>query len=120
MSRSQQWKSLERAAAEALGGNRVLRGANFAVSDVDVLIPDLPFLKVDAKYRVKHAHHTFMAEIKAKYCTKPTDIPVLVTKSHNQVGAYATVPLAFLGALLDVYRRETEDIGRLFDEGEPK
>lgn len=97
---SQAWKNLERQAAKALGGNRVLRGANFAIEDVDVKVDDLPFLKVDAKYRVKHSHHTLMAEIERKYCKESTDIPVLITKHHNQTGAYVTVPLEFFSDLL--------------------
>ena len=102
---SQAWKNLERATATALKGTRVLRGADFSVEDVDVKVNDLPFLKVDAKYRKAHAHHTLMAEIVEKYCEKETDIPVLVTKHHNQTGAYVTIPLEFFGDLLDFVRK---------------
>ncbi len=101
---SQAWKALERQTAEALRGKRVLRGANFAESDVDVQIADLPFLRVDCKYRVRHSHHSLAQEIVDKYCAAG-DIPVLVTKSHNQVGAFATIPLEFLATLLDAVRK---------------
>lgn len=111
------WKKAEAKAAEKLKGRRVLRGANFAVSDVDVIVDDFPHLKIDSKYRTRHAHHSLMAEIVAKYCKHPEDIPVLVTKHHNQVGEYATVPLEFLGLLLDAvrtlhaYKKDVEQVG---------
>lgn len=104
MKRSQQWKALEREAARELKGRRVYRGANFAESALDVEVEDLPSLKVDAKYRIRHAHHSLLEEIRKKYCVLKTDIPVLVTKSHRQRGANATVPLWFLGLLLETYR----------------
>jgi hypothetical protein len=104
MKRSSQWKALEREAAAELKGRRVHRGANFAVGAVDVELEDLPSLKVDAKYKTRHAHHSLLEEVRRKYCAEASDIPVLVTKSHHQRGANATVPLWFLGLLLDVYR----------------
>jgi hypothetical protein len=100
---SQAWKNLERETAGALGGTRVTRGANFAISDVDVILPDLPQHKIDAKYRVKHSFHKFLEEIVEKYCEKG-DIPVLVTKSHNQVGAVVSVYLSDFAVLLDCFR----------------
>lgn len=106
MSRSQAWKALEREAADVTGGTRVLRGADFGVSDVDVHVADLPHLKVDAKYRVKHAHHTLMNEIVEKYCKMEKDEPVLVTKHHRQVGSYVTIRASFFRELLSAYRLE--------------
>jgi hypothetical protein len=102
---SQAWKNLERQVAKALGGKRVLRGANFSVEDVDVKLEDIPFIRIDAKYRKKHAHHTLMAEIKTKYCQEDGQIPVLVTKHHNQDGAYVTVDLEFFAILLMAFRK---------------
>lgn len=103
MRRSQAWKALEREAARELKGKRVCRGADFSKSDTDVELDGLPHLKVDGKYRVRHAHHSFLEEIRQKYCG-PNDIPVLVTKSHKQRGSNSTIPTWFLGILLDVYR----------------
>jgi hypothetical protein len=100
---------LERQTAEALKGKRISRGADFSKEDVDVVIPDFPFLRVDAKYRVRHAHHTFIEEIRSKYCANAQEIPVLVTKHHQQSGAYATIPLEFLGMLLDAVRSLKRD-----------
>lgn len=102
--RSQAWKNLERQVAKALGGKRVCRGANFSVSDVDVDLSDIPYLKIDAKYRKRHSHHSFMEEIKEKYCNEG-DIPVLVTKHHYQDGAYVTVDLEFFSILLMAFRK---------------
>lgn len=101
--RSQAWKNLERETAEVLGGVRVLRGDDFSKSDVDVRLDDIPYLKIDCKYRVSHSHHTLMEEIREKYCDIP-DIPVLVTKHHNQKGAYVTIPLDYFGRLLRCVR----------------
>lgn len=74
------------------------------MSDVDVIIDDFPHLKVDAKYRVRHSHHSLLEEIVAKYCKDPGDIPVLVTKSHRQVSENVTIPIDFFATLLDAVR----------------
>jgi hypothetical protein len=102
---SQAWKNLERQVAKALGGKRVLRGANFAIEDVDVKLDDIPYLRIDAKYRKKHAHHTLFEEVKTKYCQESGQIPVLVTKHHNQDGACVTVDLEFFSILLMAFRK---------------
>lgn len=98
---SEAWKNLERQAAQALGGVRVLRGDDYSQSDVDVLIPAFPELKVDCKYRQKHAHHSLMEIIRQKYCEVEFDVPVLVTKHRNQSGACVTVDLDYFARLLD-------------------
>lgn len=109
---SQAWKGAERLVATVLRGRRISRGDNFAREDVDVVVEDMPELRIDAKYRTRHAHHTFMREIQEKYITEPGQEPVLVTKHHRQESAYATVRLEFLGELLDIaraYARSQED-----------
>ena len=102
--RSQAWKALEREAAEHSGGTRVYRGADFSVKDVDVQVPDLSFLQIDAKYRVRHGHHRFMQDIEEKYCKNPEDEPVMFSKTHGQHCCYATVRGTFLEFLLEVLR----------------
>jgi len=102
---SDAWKSLERAIvkgarANGLEANRVYRGGDFSKKDVDVIIKDLEWIKIDGKYRKRHAHHTFMREIEKKYCVEEGDIPMLVSKGHRQIGAYVTLPLEFVMALL--------------------
>ena len=101
----QSWKNLERQSAKLLGGHRVLRGANFGISDLDVRLDDFPELKIDCKYRASHAHHTLLAEIRKKYCLGPSDIEVLITKHHRQDGAYVTIPIEFFAALIEERRR---------------
>lgn len=107
MRRSQAWKDLERETAAALRGKRIYRGADFSVSDTDVLVPDIPELKVDCKYKQAHSHHSLMAEIREKYCGDQ-GVPVLVTKSKRQHGACVTVPLEFFAVLLDGWRKLAE------------
>lgn len=97
---SKPWKELEKKTAEALGGKRVSRGADFGVSDVDVILPDHPNARVDCKYRQRHSFHQFVEEIRTKYCKSEGDFPVLVTKHRSGRGAYATVDLDVFAELL--------------------
>lgn len=109
MPRSKAWKSLEKEAAKALKGQRVSRGDDFGKSDIDVYLIDLPFVKIDAKYRASHAHHTLLKEIEEKYCKHPADVPVLVTKHHNQRGSNVTVPMYFFAELIKAFREINVD-----------
>ena len=102
MTRSTRWKTLERTAARALGGERVPRWLDFGVSAPDVIVPDFGII-VDAKAHKRFAHHTLMANIETKYL-EPGEIPCLVTKAERQRGEYATVPLDFLSRLLAIAR----------------
>lgn len=114
MRQSQAWKNLERRAAEALGGKRITRGDNFAISDVDVTVPDFPHLAIDAKYRKAQPwkHHAFVEEIAAKYCQGEKSVPVLITKSGGEHGEYVTLRLADYAALLNAIRalREAKNL----------
>jgi hypothetical protein len=101
---SQRWKQLERSAAESLGGKRVVRGADFSVSEVDVRIEDFPHLKVDCKAYNAFSHHSLMAEIQNKYCKDEDDVPVLVTKASRQIGEYVTIPLEHYARMLERVR----------------
>jgi hypothetical protein len=101
---SQSWKVLEKATAKTLKGTRILRGADFSKSDVDVVVDDFPDMRIDSKYRIRHAHHKFLDEIKKKYCKKETDIPVLISKTHNQRGAVVSLSLEHFGKLLNEIR----------------
>lgn len=101
---SQAWKGLERLVAKVLGGRRISRGDNFAREDVDVVLEDLPELRIDCKYRTRHAHHTHLKEIIRKYASEPGQEPVLVTKHHNQPSGYVTIRLEFFSLLIDCLR----------------
>ena len=105
MSRSQAWKDAERQFAKYVGGKRVSRGADFSKEDVDVIVPDFPEMRCDAKYRVRHAHHSFLEEIQEKYCADPTHEPVLFTKSHRQQGGCVTVRAEYFGQLVEEARQ---------------
>ncbi len=108
------WKELEEKTAAALGGTRINRAADYGKSDYDVLVPDFPWLRVDAKYRARHAHHALIEEIREKYCVNG-GYPVLVTKHHGSHREYATVDLHLFGAFLEVIRR-LNDAERIPDE----
>ena len=102
---SKSWKDLEKLTAKSLKGVRVLRGADFSKKDVDVKVPDFPNLQVDSKYRARNwAHHSYLAEIKAKYCNDEEDIAILVTKNHRQHGAVVSLDLEAFSSLLDAIR----------------
>lgn len=102
------WKELERITARKLGGKRFPRWLDFSQSAPDVVVDDFPQLIVDAKSRKRFAFHSLMAEIETKYCEKPGDVPVLVSKSHGQTGEYVTVPLDFLAELLNTARESRQ------------
>ncbi len=103
------WKALEREVAKALRGERVLRGGDFSKADIDVRVPDMPGLQIDAKYRQKWGHHRFLAEVVRKYCRSSDDMPVLVTKTPRQRGAVVVMDLEHFGALLDVIREMRDE-----------
>lgn len=94
------WKELEKTAALAMEGTRINRAADYGISDVDVVLPDYPHLRVDCKYRTRHAFHAFVETIRSKYCKREGDVPVLVTKHHHSRREYVTVDLVFFASLL--------------------
>lgn len=112
---SKAWKELEKLVAKALRGKRISRGDDFSRKDVDVEVEDFDMLRIDAKYRssVNWYHHSFLAEVKDKYCTLPEHIPVLVTKTKGQRGANLTVQLDHFGVILDAIRELRDENERL-------
>ncbi len=102
---SQAWKQLERDIAEALGGKRVLRGADFSESAVDVVIPDFPNIKIDAKYRSSPwKHHGPLKECRNKYCVTDVDVALVVTKTGREHGAVVCMSLGDFAGMLDTLR----------------
>lgn len=95
---SRAWKDLEKATAEALGGRRVHRRWDLFERAPDVIVADHNLI-CECKYRTRWAHHGLIEQAQAKYCLGGERI-ALVTKAHGQQGAYATVPLDFLAAIL--------------------
>ncbi len=104
VTRNNTWKALEKDVAKVLRGKRVSRGSNWGFSTVDIRVKDIPLLKIDCKKRKNHAGHSLMREIERKYCTKPGDLPLLVTKEYGPSPMYAAVPLALFADLLEVTR----------------
>ncbi len=111
---SDAWKALERDVAKKLGGKRKLRGADFSQKDTDVELPDFPHWKLDAKYRASHAHHTFLREVRKKYCHGKLDVPVLITKGRREHGAVVCMDLDdfanLIGALRGVIQAWSEKV----------
>lgn len=110
---SQAWKDLERLVAEKLKGKRVSRGADFGKEDVDVVVEDFIHLRIDAKYRTKHAHHSLLENIRKKYCPDEHQIPVLVTRHHRQRGANVTIPIEAFADMLDAIRLYRDELCHL-------
>ena len=100
MKRSQRWKALERTAADKLRGRRIVR-QDFFESSPDVEVTDMKIL-AECKAYNRFSFHGHMDQA-AKYC-RAGETPVLITKSANQIGEFATVPLDFLASLLDEIR----------------
>ncbi len=98
------WKELEKKTAEALGGVRINRSNDYGKSDVDVVIGDIPQLRIDCKYRSRHAHHSLMEEIREKYCSEPGTWPVLVTKHHRSHREYVSCDLALFASLVSLMK----------------
>lgn len=109
--KSQAWKKLEKDSAEVLGGKRIVRGDDFSISRPDVVHP-IRSLKIDSKYREKHAHHSLINEIARKYCKKVEDVPVLLTRTHRERSIYATVPAQFLADLIDHFMATGLDLDK--------
>ena len=104
--KSTRWKVLERETAAVLGGRRIIR-ESWLQSCPDVDVPDFPELRVDCKAYARFRHHALADSIVKKYGGEP----LLITKSFNQTGAYATVRLSYLAALLDKVRNTTPKRG---------
>ena len=101
---SERWKQLERDAARALGGRRVLRRWDLFESAPDVIIEAAGFrIVADCKAYRRFAHHSLLEEVQRKYCN-PGEVPILVTKHSGQMGANVTVPMEFFARLLNELR----------------
>ena len=110
MTRSRRWAALETVAAEKLGGVRVVEPWLLFRERPDVVV-DLPGggrLICDCKAYRRFSHHTLLEAVQSKYC-QPGDVPVLVTKTQGQVGAFITVPLEFLAELLNKVRANRKE-----------
>jgi hypothetical protein len=70
------WKKLERRIGKLLHGERVKRMGDYSQSATDVIVGDLPQLKIDCKLRRRFAHHQIFLDIR----TEGKERPLLVTR----------------------------------------
>lgn len=110
------WKELEKKTADALGGTRINRASDYGVSDVDVLVPGFDFLRIDCKYRKSWAHHSFVEEIRSKYCKSEGQFPALVTKHRSGRGEYVTIDLVLFASMLKLLKEKYNEDQRVPDE----
>lgn len=87
---------------------------------MDVIIDDLPHLKVDCKAYAKFAHHTLFDGIRERYCKSEDDEPVLITKGSRQSGANVTISLTHFSTLLDVFRQWREQCNKQPESQQPQ
>ncbi len=100
-------RNLEHAVAKGLKGKnftckKIKRDTHW-ISAPDDEIPELPELKIDAKYRKRFAFHVLFEEIERKYCKNPEDKAVMPTKRKSQRGFLITIRYEFFNELLDCY-----------------
>lgn len=107
--RSQAWKDLERESARILGGQRITRPWDlFEIRD-DIEVDGFEHYKVDCKYRAKAQINTLLNTVRKKYCQQPADVPVVITKTHHEVGAVVSLPLSEFARLLNAVRRQRKE-----------
>jgi len=106
MAKSKAWKDLEKKWAEilckyGLKAHRVSRAGNYSVSDYDVKVEELPFLKSDTKYsQAGFKTNRLMHETEEKYCKEKLDFAAIVTKGYKEQGQDVCVDSEFMAMLL--------------------
>jgi hypothetical protein len=99
------WKSAERHAAKALGGQRNSRGGDFGKSAPDV---EHPLFSVECKYR-KQLPKLLREGLAQASRYDPTKPPLLVVKERYQKGALVVMQLAdFTDRVGSLTRNEQE------------
>jgi hypothetical protein len=106
--KSQAWKDHERGVTQDARdagftlAYRVLRGDDIGISDVDVILPEIPQARIDCKYtQGGWAHHTKFFDCEKKYVVKGSgQFLILPTKSKGQQGSLSTIRTEVLMGLL--------------------
>ena len=106
MSHTATWKQLERDSAKLMGGQRVSRGADFGVEDVDVKIEDFPSFKVDTKRYKKFAVYPLYESVKKKYCKSPEDNAILILRQSGKHIKLAVIDLDLLIKFMNFVREK--------------
>lgn len=96
------WKRLERKIGKLLGGERVKRMGDYATSATDVIIPDLPELRIDCKLRRRLPLHDLFRNIRRRYEKEP---PVLFTKERQSREVLCTIEIDHFVRLVNAVRR---------------
>jgi len=106
MKRTSTWKQLEKDSAKELGGERVSRGANFGIGDVDVTIEDFPSFKVDTKRYKKFSVYSLYESVKKKYCKSSDDNAILILRQSGKHTKLAVIDLDLLIKFMDFVREK--------------
>lgn len=97
------WKKLERKIGKLLRGERVKRMGDFSQSATDVIIGDLPQLKIDCKLRRHFAHHQLFLDIRREAGERR----LLVTREGPDGQALASFEAEHLAEMLAAMRDGT-------------
>jgi hypothetical protein len=90
---SQQWKALEKTAAQKLGGVRLIRGNDFSQSILDV---EHDWLAIDCKWRSSLATVTWFKKLvkdNEKIYGKGKKVPILVIKQSGMRGELVVISM---------------------------
>jgi hypothetical protein len=109
---SQQWKALEKKAAQKLGGERLTRGDDFSQSILDV---EHNWLAIDCKWRTSLATVTWFKKLvkdNEKIYGRGRKVPVLVIKEKGMRGELVVIEIDdFINVVNDAkYHIEPKEI----------
>jgi len=96
------WKKLERKIGKLLRGERVKRMGDYSQSATDVIVPDLPQLKIDCKLRRSFAHHLLFLKIPARGSS-----PALVTREGPGAPPLISFEVGRFVEMIDALRNGT-------------
>lgn len=94
------WKKLERKIGKLLRGERVKRMGDYSQSATDVVVGDLPQLKIDCKLRRRFAHHDLFLAIR----TEGKERRLLVTREGSEGPALASFEAEHFAEMLAAIR----------------
>jgi hypothetical protein len=107
---SDTWKTLEKKAAQKLGGVRLVRGDDWSQSILDV---EHPFLAIDAKWRSSLATCTWFKKLvkdNEKIYGKGKKVPILVLKEKGMRGELVVIEIDdFIKLINGKYKIEVKE-----------
>jgi len=102
---SKAWKLHEKRTAEALGGKRISRGANFGESMPDVMHESL---SIECKYRAKLSRFLMDGLRQAEKYSDGKKIPVLCLKQRGMRGALVVMKIEDFKKILETKGGQNE------------